>query len=371
MARRRGRISPGEAAQILSGLTHPEGGKADFHSLRSDDVQYLLDAAKEIGYRAPKGASGSKARYFYAFLNTRKSMHVRRGADWSGPRIMRKNPRKRGEAKAEMRLLDPAGIGDFSLWLFFGDAQSNVTRHHQLRPQPLDVWREYLRKKMDATLRKRTAREYDVVLGAERTSYRRSQRRLRVTMRRNPRNETAVELAIFIENDGQIYRSQTLPIIKNLQRKIAKGTYNETLALKLWRHLADRGAKDYHRQHGSGGDWHAMFSTADRADAAALLADKYEEHVREPLPVAVRTRKKSFRRPSAKIIPFRRNPTVGSFYICGHARGRTWYYRHSTQAFSDSKTLATAYRSRAHAERVAKTLVNKLPRAIESISVKS
>jgi hypothetical protein len=94
--RKRGRLTPGEAANILTGLTHPEGSRADFHSLRSDDVQYLLDAAKEIGYRAPKGASGSKARYFYAFLKTRQSMRVREPA-WmhGGPskQILRRNPR--------------------------------------------------------------------------------------------------------------------------------------------------------------------------------------------------------------------------------------------------------------------------------------
>lgn len=72
--RKRGVISPGEAAQILSGL---EDDKADFHSLRSDEVTYLLEAAKEIGYRAPKNAKGSKARYFYAYLQNRRVMRVR------------------------------------------------------------------------------------------------------------------------------------------------------------------------------------------------------------------------------------------------------------------------------------------------------
>ena len=85
--RRRGGISPGEAAQILSGL---ENDRADFHSLRSNEVQYLLDAAKEIGYRQPKGASGSKARYFYAFLQTRRAsrVHERTGR----PIRVRRNP---------------------------------------------------------------------------------------------------------------------------------------------------------------------------------------------------------------------------------------------------------------------------------------
>jgi hypothetical protein len=62
------RITSGEASQILSSLSK-EG--ADFHSLTSDEVHYLLASAKEVGYRAPKGASGSKARSFYAYLEKR------------------------------------------------------------------------------------------------------------------------------------------------------------------------------------------------------------------------------------------------------------------------------------------------------------
>lgn len=87
--RRRGSVNAGQAANILTGLTHPEGDRADFHALRSDDVQYLLDTAKEVGYRAPKGASGSKARYFYAYLRNRKAMPVRSGKDWE---TVRRNP---------------------------------------------------------------------------------------------------------------------------------------------------------------------------------------------------------------------------------------------------------------------------------------
>lgn len=68
------------------------------------------------------------------------------------------------EVKAHLRLLDPADIREYSLWLFFGSVQSNVTRHHMDGPQPLNVWRDYLREKMGATLKKRTPREYDVIL---------------------------------------------------------------------------------------------------------------------------------------------------------------------------------------------------------------
>lgn len=40
----------------------------DFHALSVDQVQRVLDAADAHGYRAPKNANGSRARYFHAYL---------------------------------------------------------------------------------------------------------------------------------------------------------------------------------------------------------------------------------------------------------------------------------------------------------------
>lgn len=41
---------------------------ADFHTLGSDTVLKLVDVAKAVGYRRPKNANGSTARYFFAYL---------------------------------------------------------------------------------------------------------------------------------------------------------------------------------------------------------------------------------------------------------------------------------------------------------------
>jgi hypothetical protein len=60
-----GRITPKDARDILAEMKTPG---ADFHALRSHDVAVLLDHAKHFHYRAPKNASGSKARSFYAYL---------------------------------------------------------------------------------------------------------------------------------------------------------------------------------------------------------------------------------------------------------------------------------------------------------------
>lgn len=42
---------------------------ADFHTLSTEAVLALVDAAKANGYRKPKNANGSTARYFFAYLN--------------------------------------------------------------------------------------------------------------------------------------------------------------------------------------------------------------------------------------------------------------------------------------------------------------
>jgi hypothetical protein len=346
MARKRGSLTSGEAEQIFSGLTHPEGGKADFHSLHSDDVRYLLDTAKEVGYRAPRNASGSRARSFYSHLQRRAK----------GP------------------------------W--------KVTR-----------------------------------------------------LRKNPRDEIT-ELNLFITNDGNLYRQMTTPIIKNLQRKKAKGTYNGTLALKAWLNLATEGAKRYAKEFG--GTYHQMFSMADRRAVAGYLAHHYAEEINEgnvtvlkrnprkklphgyflynvgdrielhpatdwwmrgarygevrkvnPPVVTVkldkvkrlvkihydnvlkvispagseriaenpRRRKRVVRKGTRmKVTRLRRNP-VASFHICAHRSGGNMYYRHSTGSFIDSKTGSTAYKSRTLALRTARGLLTKLPSSISKLSI--
>ena len=40
----------------------------DFHALNSQHVQNVIDAANARNYRQPRGANGSRARYFHAYL---------------------------------------------------------------------------------------------------------------------------------------------------------------------------------------------------------------------------------------------------------------------------------------------------------------
>lgn len=83
----------------------------------------------------------------------------------------------------------------------------------------------------------------------------------------------ARELTLHADNDSQLHRSSHQPIVKNLQRKHAKGAYDHDKATKLWGYHANRAAKSYEKQHGG------KFSVADRKAAASHFADSArDEH---------------------------------------------------------------------------------------------
>lgn len=85
----------------------------------------------------------------------------------------------------------------------------------------------------------------------------------------------ANELCIFAINDRDLYRAQIVPILDNLARKIAAGTFDATLSLKAWTYAADNAAARYTKAHGG------AFSPATRRACAALLSDHYAEDVAE------------------------------------------------------------------------------------------
>jgi hypothetical protein len=91
----------------------------------------------------------------------------------------------------------------------------------------------------------------------------------------------ATELELFAENDGDLYRSMTEGILKNLATKKAQGKYDSEKAVQAFMYLAEAGAKEYIRQHGSPGDiWHAMFPIGVRRMAATKWRDEFEEEFR-------------------------------------------------------------------------------------------
>jgi hypothetical protein len=86
-------------------------------------------------------------------------------------------------------------------------------------------------------------------------------------------SEEARELVIFIENDADLYRQQTVLIQQNLLRKMRKGVYDPQKAVKLWMYLMEAGAKKYAKAFDAPGvPWHRTFSMAVRLEAATMMA---------------------------------------------------------------------------------------------------
>ena len=80
------------------------------------------------------------------------------------------------------------------------------------------------------------------------------------------------EIELFIENDYQLYKSQTNPILINLTKKYKKGTFDVSKAAKLFRYLIDAGMKRYNKEYGIKNDWHKLLTTSDRQFLAEQMA---------------------------------------------------------------------------------------------------
>ena len=108
---------------------------------------------------------------------------------------------------------------------------------------------------------------------------RRSHRRGRALRRRYGRagragvvDDTALrELDLYAENTSELY-NQKKSILANIQRRIAKGTYDHSLAPKLWGYWVTAAAKRYQKEFGSGSP---IFSKATKDALAQDLANRY------------------------------------------------------------------------------------------------
>lgn len=93
----------------------------------------------------------------------------------------------------------------------------------------------------------------------------------------------AEELELYIDNDRQF--SPASPegmgraIARNLHRKLKRGTYDATKAVKGWLNLVDAAAKQYVREFHSSLPWHEMFTVPTRRHVATEMARQFErEH---------------------------------------------------------------------------------------------
>ena len=81
-----------------------------------------------------------------------------------------------------------------------------------------------------------------------------------------------------IENDADLYRQQFIPIVQNLMRKRAKGTYDSTKAAKLFGYLADAGAQKCAKFYDDDRrPWHAIFPPADRRAVARAMEKSFRD----------------------------------------------------------------------------------------------
>lgn len=93
-------------------------------------------------------------------------------------------------------------------------------------------------------------------------------------------SQQAKDLILHGDNTSHLYHTSTVPIRKNLNKKIAKGVYDHTKAKKLWGYHADRAAQSYTKEHGHAGQkWHELFSTKHRRQAASHWADEHHESI--------------------------------------------------------------------------------------------
>ncbi len=86
--------------------------------------------------------------------------------------------------------------------------------------------------------------------------------------------DEAMELKLYIDNDGDLYRQRLVPIVKNIQRKMKSGKYDHSKAPKLWMYLVDDGAKKYSKEFPG-----VKFDRKVRQYVAQEFADEYKDEI--------------------------------------------------------------------------------------------
>lgn len=91
--------------------------------------------------------------------------------------------------------------------------------------------------------------------------------------------EAARELALYIENDYMLYKQNVLPACQSLNTRIKRGTYDHTLAVKMWEHVAMHGAKKYIADYANYEDFPHVFNPATRHETALELQAFFADHL--------------------------------------------------------------------------------------------
>ena len=88
----------------------------------------------------------------------------------------------------------------------------------------------------------------------------------------NEMSDEATELELFLVNDWNSYR-HLQDCISNLERKVARGTYDSERAPKIFKYPVETAAKEYAKGYGT--PWHVMFPVAVRREVERSLFNEY------------------------------------------------------------------------------------------------
>ena len=105
----------------------------------------------------------------------------------------------------------------------------------------------------------------------------------------------ARELALYIENDADLYRQQYQPQVLNLARKRYKGAYDAEKAVKLVVYLVESGIKKYRKEFGLT----AAVNRATKESAARQILEGMQDEIN----MKVRELAEKTRKPKAKKKP--------------------------------------------------------------------
>lgn len=87
------------------------------------------------------------------------------------------------------------------------------------------------------------------------------------------------ELTLYATNDGRLYDYRIVPVVRNLAKKFAKGTFNPDKAIDAFYPIATEAAKKYCKEFARLEDAPNVFSVTDRFTTAADMVDYFMENI--------------------------------------------------------------------------------------------
>lgn len=87
------------------------------------------------------------------------------------------------------------------------------------------------------------------------------------------------ELGLYATNDGYLYTTRIVPVVRNLAKKHTKGVFDADRAIDAFYPIATDAARKYCREFARVEDAPQVFSVPDRFTAAAYMVDYFMENI--------------------------------------------------------------------------------------------